>query len=261
MQELVYGRRLKESGLWQGFDTVSNLRDFTTKLFAVMLFSLLGTAQAESPTASNVELPDFRTVSVQSKVDELFESGEFERAYFIYRNELAPLGDKYAQYMVGYMHLMGMGVEEDEVAASAWYRLAAERGYPEFVAIRKQVLRSLDDEDLQRSDAEYIRLRQQYSDLVLSMRQLRRDYDDLSAPKTGSRLTGRGSPVMIIDPTRRVGMTGESYYRKTELRFRTRLDYVTDTLGIERVTGQVTAKTLRELQAQVKEHVSRVDDR
>ncbi len=237
------------------------MRDLRKTLFAALFISLLGTAQAEGPPAASAELPDFRTVSVQSKVDKLFESGEFERAYFIYRNELAPIGDKYAQYMVGYMHLMGMGVEEDEVRASAWYRLAAERGYPEFVAIRKQVLKSLDDEGLQRSDAKYIELRQQYSDLVLSMRQLRRDYDELSEPKTGSRLPGRGSPVMIIDPTRRVGMTGESYYRKTELRFRTRLDYVTDILGIERVTGQVTEKNLRELQDRVEEHVSRIDDR
>lgn len=237
------------------------MRDLRKTLFAALFISLLGTAQAEGPPAASAELPDFRTVSVQSKVDKLFESGEFERAYFIYRNELAPIGDKYAQYMVGYMHLMGMGVEEDEVRASAWYRLAAERGYPEFVAIRKQVLKSLDDEGLQRSDAKYVELRQQYSDLVLSMRQLRRDYDELSEPKTGSRLSGRGSPVMIIDPTRRVDMTGESYYRKTEIRFRTRLDYVTDTLGIERVTGQVTEKNLRELQDRVEEHVSRIDDR
>lgn len=237
------------------------MRDLRKTLFAALFISLLGTAQAEGPPAASAELPDFRTVSVQSKVDKLFESGEFERAYFIYRNELVPIGDKYAQYMVGYMHLMGMGVEEDEVRASAWYRLAAERGYPEFVAIRKQVLKSLDDEGLQRSDAKYVELRQQYSDLVLSMRQLSRDYDELSEPKTGSRLSGRGSPVMIIDPTRRVGMTGESYYRKTEIRFRTRLDYVTDTLGIERVTGQVTEKNLRELQDRVEEHVSRIDDR
>jgi len=237
------------------------MRDLRKALFAALFSSLLGTAQAEGPSAASAELPDSRTASVQSKVDELFESGEFERAYFIYRNELAPIGDKYAQYMVGYMHLMGMGVEEDTVRASAWYRLAAERGYPEFVAIRKQVLKSLDDEGLQRSDAKYIQLRQQYSDLVLSMWQLRRDYDELSAPKTGSRLPGRGGPLMIIYPTRPVGTTGESYYRKMELRFQTRLDYVTDTLGIERLTGQVTKKSLRELQDQVEEHVSRIDDR
>ncbi len=54
---------------------------------------------------------------MQRKVDQLFERGDYERAYFIYRNELAPAGDKYAQYMVGFMHLTGMGIDEDPVAA------------------------------------------------------------------------------------------------------------------------------------------------
>ena len=51
--------------------------------------------------------PDRRTLKTQEIVDVLFEKGEYERALFIYHKELAPLGDKYAQYMVGYMHLAG----------------------------------------------------------------------------------------------------------------------------------------------------------
>jgi len=222
---------------------------------------LLVTAQAQDANHPAPEPAGSKTLSVQTKVEKLFENGEFERAYFIYRNELAPLGDKYAQYMVGYMHLMGMGVREDEVRASAWYRLAAERGYPEFVAIRNQVLESFDDEGLQRSDAEYIELRQEYSDLVLTMQQLRRDFNELSSPMTGSRLPRRVSPVMIADPNKGAAVSADSYYLKAELRLRNRLDYVTDALGIERVTGQVTEKNLRELQDQVEEYVSQVDDR
>ena len=37
---------------------------------------------------------------------------------FIYREELAPLGDKYAQYMIGYMHEHGKGVDKDPAVAS-----------------------------------------------------------------------------------------------------------------------------------------------
>ena len=62
------------------------------------------------------------TLRVQQKAEALFERGNYERAYFIYRNELAPIGDKYAQYMLGYMHLTGKGATEDRVAATAWYR-------------------------------------------------------------------------------------------------------------------------------------------
>ena len=69
-----------------------------------------------------------KTLQVQQQAEEVFERTDYKRAFFIYRNELAPIGDKYGQYMVGYMYLTGKGVEEDIVAASAWYRLAAERG-------------------------------------------------------------------------------------------------------------------------------------
>jgi len=230
-------------------------------LFVMLVPFLLSTAQAQDESDQTAKTPDARTLSVQRKVDELFESGKFERAYFIYRNELAPVGDKYAQYMVGYMHLMGMGVEEDEVRASAWYRLAAERGYPEFVGVRKQVLGSLDEDELKRSDLAYIELRRQYGDLVLMMGQLHRDFDILSTPKTGSRLTRRGTTVTDVDPVMSVSMSGESYQRKAEYRFRSGLDYVTGALGIDRFSGQVTSKLLNDLDAQVEEHISQVDDR
>ena len=230
-------------------------------LFATLAPFLMSTALAQDSSDVGAASTDARTLSVQRKVDELFESGKFERAYFIYRNELAPVGDKYAQYMVGYMHLMGLGVEEDEIHGSAWYRLAAERGYPEFVGVRNQVLGSLDDDELERSDRAYIELRRQYGDVVLVMGQLRRDFDVLTAPKTGSRLQRRGSSVTVVDPVMSVGVSGESYQRKTEFNFRSQLDFVTDTLGIDRVSGQVTAKLLSDLDARVEEYVSQVDDR
>ncbi|MGI9201000.1 MAG: hypothetical protein ACR2QL_08085, partial [Woeseiaceae bacterium] len=68
--------------------------------------------------------PDRRIIKTQQKVDSLFEKGDYDRAYFIYRQELAPLGDKYAQYMVGYMTIVGKGTAQDFIAGSAWYRLA-----------------------------------------------------------------------------------------------------------------------------------------
>ena len=219
------------------------------------------TAQAQDSGEFGAESPDSRTLAVQGKVDELFESGEFERAYFIYRNELAPLGDKYAQYMVGYMHLMGMGVEEDEVHASAWYRLAAERDYPEFVAVRNQILESLDEEELRVSDRTYVGLRQRYSDVVLMMALLRRDLDELTNRVTGSRLSGRSGSVTIVSPNTGVGMSGDNYYRKIELRMRERLDYVTERLGIDRLPSGVNAKALNRLQEQVDQYVSAINDR
>ena len=57
--------------------------------------------EAQRSAGLSTDAPDSRTLGLQRKVDELYERGEFDRAYFIYRNDLAPVGDKYAQYMVG----------------------------------------------------------------------------------------------------------------------------------------------------------------
>ena len=188
--------------------TVSYLKQSPTLLWAALFALLFNMAQAQDNAGGVVS--NSQTLTVQRKVDELFERGEFDRAYFIYRNELAPIGDKYAQYMVGYMQLMGLGVKEDVVLASAWYRLAAERNYPEFVAVRDQLLESLEDEDLGRSDQAYVGLRQQYSDVVLMMALLRKDMNETGSMVTGSRLTGRStSPVTIVDSRSGVGMSGD----------------------------------------------------
>ena len=230
-------------------------------LWTALVALMSVTANGQDTSGPAAELPDSRTLAVQDKVDELFESGKFERAYFIYRNELAPVGDKYAQYMVGYMHLMGMGVEEDEVEASSWYRLAAERGYPQFVAVRKQVLESLDNEELNLSDQRYVDLRKRFSDVALMMSLLRRDVEELTNRVTGSRLSGRGGAVTIVNPRSGVGMSGDSYFREIEIRMQQRLDYVTKTLDIDRLTPDLDNKALRDLQERVDRYLLVVNDR
>lgn len=111
--------------------------------------------------------PDRRIIKLQEKVDALFEKGDFERAYFIYKEELVPLGDKYAQYMVGYMTLVGKGVPQDVIGGSAWYQLAAERGNPAFVQARDEVLRLFDEERRILSDQRYYELRRDFSDAMI----------------------------------------------------------------------------------------------
>lgn len=49
-----------------------------------------------------------KTNSLQEKAEDLFDRGEYERAHFIYRRDLAPIGDKYAQYMLGWMYAEGL---------------------------------------------------------------------------------------------------------------------------------------------------------
>ncbi len=146
----------------------------------------------------STDLADPRTVKVQRKVDELYERGDFDRAYFIYRNELAPIGDKYAQYMVGYMHLTGMGTDEDPVVAYAWYRLAAERGTPEFVAVRDQLKHDLQAEERHRSDSHYLQLRREFNDLVILLAAIKRNLPERRAV-TGSRIATESATISVVD--------------------------------------------------------------
>ena len=134
---------------------------------------------AQQSTGISANASDPGLLSLQAKVDGLFARGEYERAYFIYRKELVPLGDKYAQYMVGYLHLTGMGADEDPVLASAWYRLAAERGTPEFIALRDELMRALPPAQRQRSDALYMDLKRQYSDVVILLGSIKDDFREL----------------------------------------------------------------------------------
>lgn len=160
--------------------------------------------------------PDSRTLKVQNKVEELFVNGDFDRAYFIYRNELAPVGDKYAQYMVGFMHLTGIGADEDSVKAAAWYRLAAERGTPQFIQVRDKLMSTMTTDERRRSDRLFFEIRRSYSDLAILLRAIRSGVRDMKA-MTGSRLSGTSSSITVIE-LRSPAQSQDSvdYYQRVE---------------------------------------------
>jgi TPR repeat protein len=86
-----------------------------TLLLLAIAFGHAGTALAQhSGGKLSVEL-DSKTLSVQAKAEELFEREDYRRAHIIYLKDLAPIGDKYAQYMLGFMTASGLGVEQDAV--------------------------------------------------------------------------------------------------------------------------------------------------
>jgi hypothetical protein len=151
--------------------------------------------------------PDRRILKTQEKVDSLFEKGDYERAYFIYRQELAPLGDKYAQYMVGYMHMTGKGVERDYVAGSAWYRLAAERGDMNFAKARDEVWQLFTDAQRSQSDTKYAELRLQYSDAMIVTNLIERDLeglDDRMPPSSSLTLAADAAATSTAERARMV---------------------------------------------------------
>jgi hypothetical protein len=234
-----------------------NASTMTKTLIAVLVSGLLLASElalAQQGSGISVNRPDSRTLATQRKVDDLYVAGEYERAFFIYRNELAPIGDKYAQYMIGYLYHTGKGVPENLVAASAWYQLAAERGTPEFAAVRDQLARSMTSEQNRDADALYEQLRMEFSDLAVLMAAIKRDYRKLRM-KTGSRIGGESGPVAVIDARSGRTLSGNDY--RSTLR-----DQLADSLArlkrlgdFEELDTNPDTLNLNELEREVQEHL------
>jgi len=222
---------------------------------ALLLASDFAWSQRSSELSA--DLPDTRTMAMQDKVARLFDAEDFERAFFIYRNELARIGDKYAQYMVGYMYLTGTGIKEDPVLASAWYRLAAERGTLEFVAVRDQLLSSLNKDQMRRSDVEYIQLRTDYCDLAVLLSAVKRNLEELES-QTGSRLQGGSNAVMIVQADGRA-RSGSEYYGSLRAQMEDRLKLIQDIGNFEDMQTDPEKVNLRELERRVREYIASPD--
>lgn len=228
-------------------DSLNRLQVFVWLAF----FALFATsAQAQGFAGVTADLPDARTLKVQQKVEELFQRGDFDRAYFIYRNELAPIGDKYAQYMVGFMHMAGMGVEEDPVAASAWYRLAAERGTPQFVEVRNMLMSDLNEKQRRRSDQLFLEIRRQNGDLAILLNAIRSGLRDMGST-TGSRLSTSSSPLTVIElQSSAQTRGGVNYYQRVErklVRDLTMLSEIGDFPNLQTDPARVDIKEVEQL--------------
>lgn len=232
-----------------------------TLLLLAIALGHAGTALAQAAGGKlSVEL-DSKTLSVQSKAEELFEREDYRRAHIIYLKDLAPIGDKYAQYMLGFMTASGLGVEQDAVLASAWYRLAAERGEPkEFVETMDDFLFSLDEVDRERADRIYLDLRREYSDIAISMREAHDEFDSLRRDMTGSRVGATSSAMTIVEPRAGGTVSGDAFYHRAQRRLQAHLDNVTGMLGIQRLDAEtVSAGELANLEDQVRDYLGRID--
>lgn len=199
---------------------------------------------------------DQQTLRTQEKVEELFEAGAYDRAYFIYRNELAPRGDKYAQYMVGYMHLTGAGVAEDPVTALAWYRLAAERNQPSVSRARDELEKASMPEQIAAADALFSELRRELSDRVLILRLVRQDLAILKKSASGGTSLGSAN-ITIID--RRYGISsGTHYYEMISDRLDSRLQYLKGQVEIIDVEHEAEKTELAEIESEVKALIAQI---
>jgi hypothetical protein len=202
-----------------------------TIFLALLIGAQLHFAAAQADTAVPMVHADAAAMRIQEKAGKLFDKGKYDRAYFIYRNELAPIGDKYSQYMVGFMYLTGKSVERDRTKAAAWYRLAAERGLPEFVAAHQELLAVLDAEERTRSDRWYAALRTELGDLAVLMKGVRADYQKLRQLDR-SRLPGEGNEFVGSHTLRLTGAATSEDPRRIEKRMKKRLEFIIDEIGI-----------------------------
>ncbi len=213
-------------------------------------------AAQESSSFPNVTI-NAETLRIQEQADKLYERADYERAFSIYRDELAPLGDKYGQYMVGFMYLAGKGVPEDRVAASAWYRVAAERGAKEFVRARDGLVKALDAEQKAQSDRMFIELRKEYGDLALLMEAALVD-QKLLQKSTGSRLSAGNNALLIVYPNH-IGstQTGDQYYGEIEQRLQARLEFIAAQTNIEIIN--IHKMDFSALESKVDQHLEELD--
>jgi hypothetical protein len=209
---------------------------------------------AQNPSGLSVDILNSKTMATQNKVEKLYLAGDFERAFFIYRNELAPRGDKYAQYMVGYMYMTGTGVEESFASASAWYQLAAERGTPEFVAARDELTRTLTVEQNATSNELYGDLRPKFCDLAVLMSLIKRDYRELTR-KTGSRLGSATTPLTVVDPNNGRSRARSDYYGELGEQLTERLILLKAVGDFDDVETDPDKLNIRKLERQVEEYL------
>ncbi|NOR37775.1 MAG: hypothetical protein GQ577_13600, partial [Woeseiaceae bacterium] len=202
---------------------------------------------------------DAKTLRVQQQAEEVYERTDYKRAFFIYRNELVPIGDKFGQYMVGFMYLTGKGVEEDQIKASAWYRVAAERGTKEYVHVATQVLATLDAEQRVESDRLFVELRKEYGDLVLLTKAIRKDMA-LLRDRTGSRISATTSPMTIIEPSSPGGTrSGDDYYGQIERRIAARLEYIASRVDIDIIDQDPARPDMETIERELAAHLEGVN--
>jgi len=228
-----------------------------TNLLALLVLVWPGIVAAQS-TNSFPSVPlTTKTINVQNKAEALFEEGNYDRALFIYRNELAPIGDKYSQYMIGFMYLTGKGVEPNRVSATAWYRLAAERGTREFETVRDQLMVSLTPEQVGECDRRFVDIRKKYGDLAILVKAIRADFEVLSV-RTGTRLGSDSSAVTVIQ-LRGIGgaQSGSAYYGKIEDRLQARLDFIAKYTQVE--IRDLDSMNLSSIERLVSEHLEVVE--
>jgi len=203
---------------------------------------------------------DQRTRDIQERVEELYTAGNFDRALWIYERDLAPLGDKYAQYMVGHMYMNAEGVPQNMVEALAWFRLSAERGEPLLVKIRDELVTKMSVAEIAASDPIFLGLWKTMGDRALIIELVQRDMNLLKA-QTGTRIPGSATstPGLIFKPS---GVRlGPNFYADVRKRLDARIAYLEAKVEIIDIVLADEIEKARSLEAEFKADLAVMENR
>ncbi len=169
---------------------------------------------------------DLNYAKLQKLADQYYEKGRYNKAYPIYSEDLARLGDKFAQFRAGYMHYTGEGVAKDPVKAYAWMRLSAERGSEQLTTAASQVWDTLDASQRAAAKTEFERLQAEYGDRALLTRLIEEDERELRST-TGSRLGQTNAQSRVYNPSVRGSVTdAEGFTQAIKQRIEARTRYI-----------------------------------
>lgn len=219
-----------------------------------------GSAFSEGYTHVPGASSDQRTLQAQAQVEKLYESGEYERSIIIYEKELAPVGDKYAQYMVGFMHHWGQGVGKDLPTALAWYRLAAERQNQPIVEERDRLFGAMSDEEIDASNKIFVRLWRRLGDNKLILNLIREDMAILRK-KAGSRIPGASSGPMTVVYMRGATIDSNGFYDRVRKRMETRMEYLNTNVEIVDIPLTDEKSVKHSLEREIREEMAALDIR
>lgn len=117
-------------------------------------------------------------------------AGQWRDAFRHFRNA-AQYADKYSQHRISLLYWHGAGVARDPVLAYIWADLAAERGYPQFVALREKMWETLSPAEQARVRSDGPALHREFGDETAKPR-LARAVSRAKRAITGSRVGNIG---------------------------------------------------------------------
>jgi len=179
-------------------------------ILAVLL--LFGVDAWADSKLSQIENPGVRSFN---EATALYQEERYRAALEKYR-ESARWGNKLSQFNIGTMYYNGIGVARDLARSWAWIRLSAEREYPQFVAVEREILAEM-NETSRRLGEQILEneLLPEYGDAV-ALPTVRQFMNRRYRAATGSRLGGTsGSNPVLVHPRDGIQSIGDVYYSDT----------------------------------------------